>query len=116
MRQTFGMVQSPATKKGPFRNGWYLTINGSMKLLVALRPAGCSCGTHYIVGVLLLAFVVYETDDFSGLCYNQLNNNLTSQAAVMTRHGVPNDILSNLNPLSLIIFIPIFDFVVSGTL
>ncbi|SJL09229.1 related to PTR2-Di-and tripeptide permease [Armillaria ostoyae] len=50
------------------------------------------------------------------LCYNQLNNNLTSQAAVMTRHGVPNDILSNLNPLSLIIFIPIFDFVIYPTL
>lgn len=50
------------------------------------------------------------------LCYNQLSNNLTSQAAVMTRHGVPNDILSNLNPLSLIIFIPIFDFVIYPTL
>ncbi|KAK0199819.1 POT family-domain-containing protein [Desarmillaria ectypa] len=50
------------------------------------------------------------------LCYNQLNNNLTSQAAVMTRHGVPNDVLSNLNPLSLIIFIPIFDFVIYPTL
>ncbi|KAK0444239.1 PTR2-domain-containing protein [Desarmillaria tabescens] len=50
------------------------------------------------------------------LCYNQLDNNLTSQAAVMTRHGVPNDVLSNLNPLSLIIFIPIFDFVIYPTL
>ncbi|KAH7318574.1 POT family-domain-containing protein [Stachybotrys elegans] len=44
------------------------------------------------------------------LCYNQINNNLVSQAATMERHGVPNDILSNLNPFSLLIFIPLNDF------
>jgi len=38
-----------------------------------------------------------------------MTNNLTSQAATMQLNGVPNDILSNLNPLSLIIFIPICD-------
>jgi len=43
------------------------------------------------------------------LTYNQLNNNLTSQAATMTVNGVPNDVLSNLDPLALIIFIPICD-------
>ncbi|SJL03952.1 probable PTR2-Di-and tripeptide permease [Armillaria ostoyae] len=41
------------------------------------------------------------------LCYNQINNNLTSQAATMSTHGVPNDVLSNLDPIALIIFIPI---------
>ncbi|KAF4965017.1 hypothetical protein FZEAL_10814 [Fusarium zealandicum] len=46
------------------------------------------------------------------LCYNQINNNLISQAAVMQRHGVPNDILSNLNPFALLIFIPLNDFFV----
>jgi POT family proton-dependent oligopeptide transporter len=43
------------------------------------------------------------------LCYNQINNNLISQAALMERHGVPNDILSNLNPFALLIFIPLND-------
>ncbi|KAJ7500067.1 POT family-domain-containing protein [Mycena latifolia] len=43
------------------------------------------------------------------LTYNQLNNNLVSQAATMTTHGLPNDVLSNLDPLALIIFIPICD-------
>ncbi|KAK6540231.1 hypothetical protein TWF694_009047 [Orbilia ellipsospora] len=43
--------------------------------------------------------------------YNQINGNLTSQAAVMNTHGLPNDILSNLNPFSLIILIPVFDLV-----
>ncbi|KAF8872958.1 peptide transporter PTR2A [Infundibulicybe gibba] len=46
------------------------------------------------------------------LTYNQLNNNLTSQAATMSTHGLPNDVLSNLDPFALIIFIPIFDKVI----
>jgi POT family proton-dependent oligopeptide transporter len=43
------------------------------------------------------------------LTYNQLNNNLPSQAATMTLNGLPNDVLSNLDPLALIILIPICD-------
>lgn len=43
------------------------------------------------------------------LTYNQLNNNLVSQAATMALHGLPNDIFTNLNPLTLIIFIPLCD-------
>lgn len=45
------------------------------------------------------------------LTYNQLNNNLTSQAAVMDTHGLPNDVLSNLDPFALIIFIPLCDLI-----
>ncbi|KAI0674348.1 MFS peptide transporter [Trametes maxima] len=50
------------------------------------------------------------------LTYNQLNNNLTSQAATMITNGIPNDVLSNLDPFALIIFIPIFDQIVYPTL
>ncbi|KAF7725206.1 peptide transporter ptr2 [Apophysomyces ossiformis] len=46
------------------------------------------------------------------VCYNQLSNNLLSQAACMDRHGVPNDIMNNFDPIALIIFIPIWDRVV----
>jgi len=49
---------------------------------------------------------------FSGLTYNQLNNNLTSQAATMQTNGLPNDVLSNLDPFALIILIPICDIIV----
>ena len=38
-----------------------------------------------------------------------MSNNLTSQAAVMQLNGVPNDLINNLNPISLVIFIPIMD-------
>ncbi|KAJ7764710.1 peptide transporter PTR2A [Mycena metata] len=46
------------------------------------------------------------------LTANQLNNNLTSQAATMTTNGLPNDVLSNIDPVTLVVFIPIFDFFV----
>jgi len=46
------------------------------------------------------------------LAYGQMTGNLTSQAAVMQLNGVPNDIIQNLNPISIIIFIPFMDFVV----
>ena len=46
------------------------------------------------------------------ITYNQLNNNLTSQAAVMELNGLPNDILSNLDPFALIILIPICDLII----
>ncbi|KAK4646398.1 hypothetical protein QC761_210110 [Podospora bellae-mahoneyi] len=46
------------------------------------------------------------------LCYNQINNNLISQAATMKLGGVPNDVLTNLNPFALIIMIPLMDTLV----
>ncbi|KAI0254495.1 peptide transporter PTR2A [Lactifluus subvellereus] len=46
------------------------------------------------------------------LAYNQMVNNLTSQAATMVTNGVPNDVINNLDPLALIIFIPICDLFV----
>jgi POT family proton-dependent oligopeptide transporter len=46
------------------------------------------------------------------VCYNQMLNNLISQAGEMERHGIPNDFLQNIDPLALIIFIPIMDLAV----
>lgn len=46
------------------------------------------------------------------LAYNQMVNNLTSQSATMQLNGVPNDLINNLNPLTLVIFIPLFDYFV----
>lgn len=46
------------------------------------------------------------------ITYNQLNNNLTSQAATMKLNGLPNDVLSNLDPFALIILIPICDILI----
>jgi proton-dependent oligopeptide transporter, POT family len=46
------------------------------------------------------------------LAYNQIDGNLISQAATMRLHGTPNDLLNNMNPLGIIILIPIMDFIV----
>ncbi|ORZ16385.1 POT family-domain-containing protein [Absidia repens] len=43
------------------------------------------------------------------LCYSQITNNLISQAGTMLTGNVPNDIMQNIDPLVLIITIPIMD-------
>lgn len=43
------------------------------------------------------------------LAYSQMVGNLTSQSATMQLNGVPNDLINNLNPLTLVIFIPLID-------
>jgi proton-dependent oligopeptide transporter, POT family len=43
------------------------------------------------------------------VCYNQMLNNLISQAGQMERNGIPNDFLQNIDPITLIVFIPIMD-------
>ncbi|KAH9975483.1 POT family-domain-containing protein [Lactifluus volemus] len=45
---------------------------------------------------------------YTGLGYIQMHN-LTSQGATMVTHGIPNDVINNLNNIALIIFIPICD-------
>ncbi|KAI5202111.1 PTR2-domain-containing protein [Aureobasidium subglaciale] len=46
------------------------------------------------------------------LAYNQMTGNLTSQAAVLQLNGVPNDIIQNLNPISIVLMIPLLDRVI----
>ncbi|CAO3595156.1 unnamed protein product [Absidia cylindrospora] len=49
------------------------------------------------------------------LCYAQITNNLISQAGTMLTGNVPNDIMQNIDPLVLIITIPIMDRLVYPT-
>lgn len=46
---------------------------------------------------------------FYWVCDQQMLNNFVSQAATMELHGVPNDLMQNIVPLTIIIFIPICD-------
>jgi len=59
----------------------------------------------------LLACKVFLWFPLYWLAYNQMTGNLTSQAATMNLGKVPNDIINNLNPIFIIITIPIMDFV-----
>ncbi|CAF1059108.1 unnamed protein product [Adineta steineri] len=58
-------------------------------------------------------FIFYP---FYWVCYNQLGTNLVSQAAQMDVGPLPNDVLQNIDPLVLIIAIPIFDRFIYPTL
>ena len=46
------------------------------------------------------------------LAYNQMTGNLTIQASTLVLNGVPNDVIQNLNPISIVIMIPILDHAV----
>lgn len=43
------------------------------------------------------------------LLYGQMSSNFVSMAGTMETHGVPNDLLFNLNPISIILFIPVME-------
>ncbi|PGH18913.1 hypothetical protein AJ80_04332 [Polytolypa hystricis UAMH7299] len=43
------------------------------------------------------------------LVYGQFSSNFVSQAGQMETHGIPNDLMQNFDPISIIIFIPILD-------
>jgi POT family proton-dependent oligopeptide transporter len=55
----------------------------------------------------LVACKVFLFFPFYWLVQGQMLNNLVSQAGQMELHGIPNDVMSNIDPLTIIIFIPI---------
>ncbi|KAJ6605123.1 hypothetical protein B0H10DRAFT_2167131 [Mycena sp. CBHHK59/15] len=80
-------------------------------LIIGRKCYICSPPTRSILTMFVqcrlkacLVFAVWLTS-------NQLNNNLTLQVATMTTNSLPNNILLNLDPFSLILFIPLCDFV-----
>ncbi|OHW98012.1 POT family protein [Colletotrichum incanum] len=90
----------------------------------ALRENGHD--THYIIASEARYTDEYVMDVMRGLksCkmflffplyfvgWIQIWNNLISQAGEMALHGTPNDLLQNLDPIALCIFIPFLDMVV----
>lgn len=64
----------------------------------------------------LLACRVFLWYPIYWLAYGQMTNNLTSQAATLRLNGVPNDIVSNFNPLFIVLLIPLMDYVIYPSL
>ncbi|KAI8137936.1 POT family-domain-containing protein [Fennellomyces sp. T-0311] len=60
----------------------------------------------------LRACIVFCWFPIYWLCYQQITNNLISQAATMLTGDVPNDIMQNINPFALIVLIPLMDRVI----
>ncbi|KAI1812450.1 POT family protein [Poronia punctata] len=75
------------------------------------RPSWMTFDDHWVDEVRrgLKACQVFFLYPIYWLPYNQLNTSLISQAATLVLGGVPNDIVNNLDPIALLIFIPIFD-------
>ncbi|KAH6715685.1 putative peptide transporter ptr2 [Leptodontidium sp. MPI-SDFR-AT-0119] len=79
--------------------------------LGATKPAWMTFDDAWVDEVRrgLIACKVFLWYPLYWLAYGQMTNNLTSQAATMKLGGVPNDIVSNFNPLFIVILIPIMD-------
>ncbi|KAI1385416.1 PTR2-domain-containing protein [Hypoxylon trugodes] len=77
----------------------------------AERPAWMTFDDHWVDEVRrgFKACSVFVWYPLYWLSYNQISSNLTSQASSMVLKGVPNDVVNNLDPISLLIFIPIAD-------
>lgn len=60
----------------------------------------------------LVACKVFVFYPIYWVVYSQMLNNFISQAGQMQLHGIPNDIMQNIDPITIIIFIPICDRIV----
>ncbi|KAH7324874.1 oligopeptide transporter [Stachybotrys elegans] len=80
-------------------------------IAIADRPAWMTYDDAWVDEVRrgLMACKVFLFLPIFFLAYNQMTGNLTIQAGTMQRHGVPNDIIQNLNPISIVIMIPLID-------
>ncbi|KAJ5138897.1 uncharacterized protein N7515_003745 [Penicillium bovifimosum] len=66
--------------------------------------------------VALIACRVWLIYPIVWLCFNQNQTNLVSQAANMQTYGIPNDMMTNLNPISVLLVIPILQKCVYPTM
>nr|POF05424.1 putative peptide transporter ptr2 [Quercus suber] len=60
----------------------------------------------------LIACRVFAMTPVLWLCHLQLFNNLVSQAGQMQTGGLPNDVFMNINPLAVLVFLPLVQNVV----
>lgn len=58
----------------------------------------------YVACTIFLYFPIWNSND------GGIGNILTNQGAAMTTNGAPNDLLSNFNPLAIIVVIPILSY------
>ncbi|KAG9230292.1 putative peptide transporter PTR2 [Amylocarpus encephaloides] len=57
----------------------------------------------------LIACRVFVFYPIYWVVYGQFSGNFVSQAAQMRGHGIPNDLMQNFDPISIIVFVPILD-------
>ncbi|KAF2801839.1 PTR2-domain-containing protein [Mytilinidion resinicola] len=60
----------------------------------------------------LLACKVFAFYPIYWVVYGQFSNNFVTQAGEMRGHGIPNDLMPNFDPISIVVFVPILDMFV----
>ncbi|SCU98711.1 LADA_0H14884g1_1 [Lachancea dasiensis] len=98
---SFWEYAKPSNLRTMGRDGWRKNKPGFYpeQLVQDARVTISAC-------VIFLYYVIYNIND------NGISSMLVSQSASMTSNGVPNDLISNFNPLCIIIFMPILDWIV----
>lgn len=64
----------------------------------------------------LIACRIFALYPVLWVCHLQVNNNLVSQAAQMETYGLPNDIFPTLNPIAVLVLLPVVTNVLYPTL
>ncbi|KAJ5383241.1 hypothetical protein N7517_001152 [Penicillium concentricum] len=64
----------------------------------------------------LIACRIFAFYPILWVCHLQINNNLISQAAQMETHGLPNDFFPTLNPIAVLVLLPLVTNVLYPTL
>ena len=64
------------------------------------------------LGQTLVACKVFLFFPFYWVAFSQMLTNFISQTGSMETHGIPNDILVDIDPLTIIIFVPVMDRIV----
>ncbi|KAH8719134.1 MFS peptide transporter-like protein Ptr2 [Phaeosphaeriaceae sp. PMI808] len=109
-----------ASKKSPKKNAfkdehfWDRIKPSALRASGETLPAWMTFDDEWVDEVRrgVVACKVFVWYPLYWLAYNQMTNNLVSQANTMNLGSTPNDIVAKLNPIFIIIIIPIMDFLV----
>ncbi|KAL1955894.1 hypothetical protein VTO42DRAFT_7967 [Malbranchea cinnamomea] len=80
-----------------------------------IRPStGQPWDAHFVEEVkrALVACKVFTFMPIFWVIYGQFSSNFVSQAAQMAGHGIPNNLMQNFDPISIIVVLPILDRIV----
>ncbi|KAF5096740.1 hypothetical protein D0Z03_001556 [Geotrichum reessii] len=92
------------------KNGFKLDVaKPSVRRELQLSEVGWSDLFVDEVKRALMACKVFIAYPIYWVVYGQMINNFVSQAGTMNTHGIPNDIMQNIDPIAVIIFIPIME-------
>ncbi|KAJ7616086.1 di/tri peptide transporter 2 [Roridomyces roridus] len=86
----------------------WLAVRGGFKMDAALPESDASFISELKRG--LLACRVFLPWPILLLCQSQMSTNLVSQAATMETHGLPNDIMSMFNPITVVLALPLAQY------